>query len=341
MPPPSPDVETCFDELWPDLPPETVQMAREFRAFTRARTSNTPVQLLRLVLRYGGLDTSLREVAGHCTLLVERMPDSAVAERLAACRPWVRAWLAVMLLRPTLAEWPPQRRFWVIDASGIQAPGARGTPYRLHLCREMVMFAFGSITMTDKRTGERLKPVPLGPGDGAVADRGYSHSEAMVQTVPRGADVRLRLNPHHVPLAQRDGTGLDGVAAWQHQAPATVCTLPVLVTAAAPGAWVAGWSHAYRLPEAQANRARQRCRTQHSQKGHPPNKGTVWLAGWILVLTSWLPTVLPGPTALEVYRVRWPIEVAIKRWTSVLHADWLRSRSGSPLADVWRHGKWR
>jgi hypothetical protein len=339
MPQPSPDVDTRFDELLQDLPPETVQMAREFRAFTRARKIKTPVQLLRLVLLYCGLDKSLREVAGHCTLLVERMTDSSVAERLAACRPWVRALLAAMLPRPTLAELPPQRRFLVIDASGIQAPGARGTQYRLHLCMDMVMLAFVSITITDKRTGESLKHFPLGPGDVVVADRGYSHPEAIVQTVQRGADVLLRLNPHNVPLAQRDGTGLDWVAALQHQAPATVCTLPVLVAAAASGAWVEGWVHAYRLPEEQANRARQLCRKQNSKKGHQPKKRTVWLAGWILVLTSLLPTLVPGPTALAVYRVRWQIEVAIKRWKSVLDADLLRARSGSPLADVWLHGK--
>jgi hypothetical protein len=163
----------------------------------------------------------------------------------------------------------------------------------------------------------------------------------MVQTVQRGADGLLRLNPHNVPLAQRDGTGLDGVAAVQHQAPATVCTLPVRVAAAASGAWVEGWVHADRLPEAHAHRARQLCRTQNSQTGHHPQQRTVWLAGWSLVLTSLLPTLVPGPTALAVYRVRWQIAVASKRWTSGLDADLLRARSGSPLADVWLPGTWR
>ena len=127
MPPPSPDVDTLFEDLWQDLPPETVQMAREFKAFTRARKIKTPVQLLRVVLLYCGLDKSLREVAGHVTLLVERITDTAVAERLATCRPWVRALRAHMLPRPNLAALSGPHRFLVIDASGIQAPGARGT----------------------------------------------------------------------------------------------------------------------------------------------------------------------------------------------------------------------
>ena len=121
---PPQDVDTLFEDLLQDLPHETMQMAREFKAFTRARKIKTPVQLLRLVLLYCGLDKSLREVAGHFSLLVERITDSAVAERLAACRPWVRAVLARMV--SPLSALPAQRRFLVIDASGIQAPGAAG-----------------------------------------------------------------------------------------------------------------------------------------------------------------------------------------------------------------------
>lgn len=84
------DVDPLLEELWQDLPPETVAMAREFKAFTRARKVKTPPQLRRLVLLYGGLDKSLREVAGHFPRLVERSTDIAGARRLRACRPLVQ-----------------------------------------------------------------------------------------------------------------------------------------------------------------------------------------------------------------------------------------------------------
>jgi hypothetical protein len=229
MPQPSPDADTLFEDLLQDLPPETAQMAREFKAFTRSRKIKTPLQLLRVVLLYCGLDKSLREVGGHVTLLVERITDTSVAERLAACRPWVRALLAQMLPRPDLAMLSAPRRFLVIDASGIQAPGVRGSQYRVRLCMEVVTLTFTYMSITDKRTGESLKHFPLGPSDVAVADRGYCHPEAMVQSVQREADVLVRLNPHNVPLAQRDGTPLDLVVALRQQAPATICTLPVRV----------------------------------------------------------------------------------------------------------------
>ena len=65
------DPDTLCEELLQDLPPETAHMAREFKAFVRAKKVKTPAQLLRVVFLYCGLDKSLREVAGTLTALYE------------------------------------------------------------------------------------------------------------------------------------------------------------------------------------------------------------------------------------------------------------------------------
>ena len=49
------DPETLCEELLQDLPSEAVQMAREFKAFVRAKKVKTPAQLLRVVFFYCGL----------------------------------------------------------------------------------------------------------------------------------------------------------------------------------------------------------------------------------------------------------------------------------------------
>jgi hypothetical protein len=304
MPQPPQDVDTLLEDVLQDLPPETVALAREFKAFTRARTIHTPVPLRRRVLLDGGLDKALRDVAGTSTLLVEAITDSAVAERLAACRPWGRARLAQLGRCPTTL--PAPWRFLVRDGRGIQAPGARGTPYRLPLCMALVTVTFVSITMTAKRTGESLRHCPLGPGEVALAARGYGPPEAIRHTVP--------------------------------PAPATACTLPVpLGTAEAEP--VPLWGQAYRLPPAQATKARRLCRPQHRKNGQQPTKLTRWLAAGVLVGTTLPPTLLPGPTALAVYRARWHIEVAMRRWKSVLDVDLLPAGEERPWAEVWLHGK--
>ncbi len=100
---------------------------------------------------------------------------------------------------------------------------------------------------------------------------------------------------------------------------------------------VRGWVHAYRLNAEQANRARHKCRQGH-KKGTPTAESLL-LAGWVLVFTTLAPAVLSAQTIMALYRCRWQVEIAIKRWKSVLDVDALRAKATSPLAEVWLHGK--
>ena len=49
--------------------------------------------------------------------------------------------------------------------------------------------------------------------------------------------------------------------------------------------------------------------------------------------------MLSAQTIMALYRCRWQVEIAIKRWKSVLDVDALRAKATSPLAEVWLHGK--
>jgi hypothetical protein len=138
MPTPPPDPNTLFEDLLQDLPPETTAMARECKAFARAKKVKTPQQLLRVVFLYCGVDKSLRETAATFTLRYESITDTSIAERLAACRPWVQAVLAKMLHTQAVATLPAPWRFLVIDGSHVQGPGAQGPQYRLHICMDLV-----------------------------------------------------------------------------------------------------------------------------------------------------------------------------------------------------------
>ena len=223
------NADTLFEELLQDLPPRVLPMARQFEALVRARKVKTPEQLLRVVFLYCGLDQPLRQVAGTFTALYESITDQSVAERLRACDPWVKALLRQMFPLPAVAALPEGLRFRAIDASTIQAPGAKGTDHRLHICMDLVSLEFVEVLVSDAHTGETLKHFALGPGDVAVTDRGYCHAQGMSAAVKRGADVVVRLNPHSVVLCQATGAPLSLVAALKRQRTATIRTLPELL----------------------------------------------------------------------------------------------------------------
>jgi hypothetical protein len=315
------DPDTLFEGLLQDLPPEASQMAREFKAFVRAKKVKTPAQLLRVVFLYCGLDKSLREVAGTLTALYEAITDQAVAERLRACGPWVQALLRRMLSPSSVGTLPTGRRFVVIDASSIQAPGATGTDHRLHIALDLLSLQFLEVLVSDVHTGETLKHFPLAPGDVAVADRGYAQCQGMHAAVAQGADLIVRLNPFSVILSDAAGAPLELCVTLKRQKMETLRTLAVTLCAAGGQHEVQGWVHAYRLNEEQANRARHKCRQGH-KKG-TPSAESLLLAGWVLVFTTLAPAVLTAQTIMALYRCRWQVEIAIKRLKSVLGSSTL------------------
>ena len=331
------DPDTLFEELLQDLPAESVQMARAFKAFVRAKKVKTPAQLLRMVFLYCGLDKPLREVAGTFTVLYESITDQSVAERLRACGPWVQAMLRQMVPMAAVAPLPAGRRFVVLDASSIQAPGAAGTDHRLHLAMDLVSLQFLEVLGSDVHTGETLKHFTFAPGDVAVADRGYAQCQGMHAAVAQGADLIIRLNPFSVVLSDTAGAPVELCVTLKRQQTETLRTLAVTLRAAGGQHEVQGWVHAYRLNAEQANRARHKCRQGH-KKG-TPSAASLLLAGWVLVFTTLAPAVLTAQTIMALYRCRWQVEIAIKRWKSVLDVDALRAKATSPLAEVWLHGK--
>jgi hypothetical protein len=331
------DPDTLFEKLLQDLPSETVQMARAFKAFVRAKKVKTPAQLLRVVFLYCGLDKPLREVAGTFTALYESITDQAVAERLRACGPWVKAMLRQMFPMAAVESLPSGRRFVVIDASSIQAPGATGTDHRLHIAMDLVSLQFLEVLVSDVHTGETLKHFTFAPGDIAVADRGYAQCQGMSAALQQGADLIVRFHPFSVVLGDATGAPLELCAALKRQRMETLRTLAVTLRSTGGQHEVRGWVHAYRLNVEHANRARHTCRQGH-KKG-PPSAASLFLAGWVLVFTTLAPTVLSAQTIMALYRCRWQVEIAIKRWKSVLDVDALRAKAHSPLAEVWLHGK--
>ena len=88
----------------------------------------------------------------------------------------------------------------------------------------------------------------------------------------------------------------------------------------------------------EAANARAACRKRRRKKGRTAQQTTWYLAGRVLVCTSRPPTRFSAGTILAVDRLRWPIELAIKRWKCRRDVDALCTQNGNPLADFWLRG---
>ena len=83
--------------------------------------------------------------------------------------------------------------------------------------------------------------------------------------------------------------------------------------------------------------ARRRVGQAAQKNHHTPDARSLYTAGFLLVLTN-LPTNWSSPTVLALYRFRWQIELAFKRYKSLLHLDQLRAKDPE-MAQVYLLGK--
>ena len=70
--------EIAFEEFLKELPSDHVEMAYEFKAFSRGRKVKTPAHLLQVAMLYCGLDQALRTCAGSFSLQDERITDTSI-----------------------------------------------------------------------------------------------------------------------------------------------------------------------------------------------------------------------------------------------------------------------
>lgn len=328
--------DTTFENIVQDVPAGMGAMAREFGAFARSRSVRNPEELLRAVLLYCGLDYSLREVAANLTQAGRRLSDEAVRGRLSVCEAWLEAMVQQMLPKPDVEM--GQKRLILVDGTCIQAPGSTTSDYRLHLAWDWMQQRVVFMKVTDNRTGESLRHYDWQPGDVALADSGYARSPQLLAVKEKGAEFIVRYALNHVRMLSESGDRLKIVDELKkHQAKSEV-TIPVKIVAGTE--LLPAYLHAFRLSESAARKARRKIRRRASKDSRgTPSADTLYLADWMIILTSFTPEQVSAESICKLYRGRWQVELVIKRLKSVLNLGALRAKRGGRLAQVYLLGK--
>lgn len=303
---------------------ELNQLARDTAACTRARVIRSAPQLLQLLLLYVISDASLRDVAAYSTQMGDRITDEALRQRFHRAEAFVARLLA--LLFGAGLSCPSERRVLLVDGTTVQAPAAKGATFRLHTQMALGESGAVEVDLTTARTGESLQRFDLHKGDVVLCDSEFCCAKDIEALHTRGVDVLARFCNHRWPEqpAQHWKKQMDALApgahtTFHHQLPNGT---PVCI-------------HVLRLPEEQAAQARAKKRKRAVKKrGKQPRELTLWLTGYVMVLTTLPTTVLSAQQALDWYQRRWQIELLFKRLKSLLGLDELRSSGTSALSRV-------
>ena len=313
-----------LDEEWEFLtdllPKDWREQARTSGALRRARGIGNADSLLQLILMHTATGLSLRQtvVRAHQQSIAD-ISDVALLKRLRSSEPWLR-WLTSQMTEIGEAEIVRrvcvQRRVRVVDATTVEEQGGAGTNWRVHYALCLPDLRCDFFELTDEHGGETYKRLPVAPKDLLLADRGYSNAPGVSSVRDAQGDVLVRWNSFSFPLKTLAGKPFEALK--------ELSKLPKR------GAreWAVCFEHggkkytgrlcAIRKNAVAAARAREKMRQKAIRKQKKLDAEALKLAEFVVVFTTISPEVLDTREVLELYRVRWQIELRFKHLKSLL-----------------------
>jgi len=311
------------------LPANLDELATETGALRRRRIVASGHDLLRLALAYAVEDWSLRQTAAMAQALDwHTMSDVAILKRLRACPEFLRRVIAGILERRL--EFLPRSslRIGLVDASTVSRPGSDGADWRLHLTYDLSEHRIERAQLTDSSQGETLSHIEVERDVVYVADQAYGTGPGLLHLLAQGGSFIARTSLQRIrlesPLESPEGDRFDPIG-WLEELPdAAAAECEVVLRSDDESTWSLRLVALRKSPEA-AEKAIVRVRRESRRKGRTPRPETLLLARYVVVLTNCEAAVTPEQI-LEVYRLRWQIELLFKRLKSLLHLDHLRAR---------------
>jgi hypothetical protein len=319
------------------LPDGWQQAARSCGALRRARAVCDAGVLLRLLLIHLADGCSLHETAvratqaGWCNLSAV-----AVFKRLAAAEEWLR-WLAERLWRQsTRPATPHPDRIRAVDATTVQEAGSTGTDWRVHYVINLANLQCDHFELTDAKGGETFRRIPIQPGDLMLGDRAYGNPPGVSHVIAAGGNVLVRVNLSNLPLYTSSGRRISILSRLSTLRMGQAGEWPAYVQMGktlTPGRLVA-----VKRGQRAAALARRRMERAARRKQKTVGAQTLAAAGYVFVWTSVDAGAMSAAEVLELYRLRWQIELAFKRMKSILGLGQL-PKSTDASARAWVHGK--
>jgi Transposase DDE domain len=318
--------------------------ARSRGAFTRAREIKDAGTLLRLALAYGGLGMSLRETCAWAEAgEIASLRDPSLLNRLCKAAPWLGDIVAALIAER--ANGPAGRwagyRLRALDATSICQPGADRTTWRLHVGYDLATGQVDQLELTDLHGAENLQRLTYRPGDIVLADRCYTRPRDLRPVNDAGADFIVRTGWNSLRLLQPNGEPFDlfaALAAQAEQEGEVQVRIHEGNTEDPPPKPLMLRLVIRRKDPEQAQAEQKRLLKDAKKRGKQPDPRSLEAAKYILLLTSLPAAVFPPTDILALYRFRWQIELAFKRFKSLAGLDQLPAKNPE-LARAWIYAR--
>lgn len=308
------------------LPPRFRELAEEFGiihpvpAQLGGKIRSVEV-LLRLILFHVALSVSLKvSCAAAAAAGVVDISAVALHLRMRKAGPYLGALVAEMT--GTRERFAPERwagyEIRVLDATTVIRPGAKGTTARVHYSLRLVDLGVVDLDVTDETGGESFRRFEPEPDQLWIGDRCYANPPGIAHVKDAGAEVLVRYNFGSLPLYDGNGDLMDvekKLHALQKEGQAHEWAAYVHPKNHLP---IKGRLLALRLPSDAAADARERLRRE---SGSNVSDRALRTAAFIIIFTTVPKARMTMRLLFDLYRLRWQVELHIKRDKSIAGLD--------------------
>jgi hypothetical protein len=311
-------LEEEWEFLTDFLPKDWREQARTTGALQRARGVADADCLLKLILMHTTTGLSLRQTVVRARQQrMANISDVALLKRLRCSEPWLRALSAQMTDFGNVGvvrRVAQRRRIRVVDATTVEEQGGAGTDWRVHYTLSLPDLSCDFFEVTDEHGGETYRRIPVKRGDLLLGDRGYSNAAGVAAVKKAGGEVLVRWNSFSFPLETEGGQAFAALEEMSKLPKHAAREWAVSFTEA--GKKYTGRLCAIRKNAVATRRAQKKMRQQARKKQKEVTEEALKLAEFIMVFTT--ATDLNTMEVLELYRVRWQIELCFKHLKSLL-----------------------
>ena len=337
---PQPSInEENWETLVTLMPENWVALGKESGAIQRLREFKSPETLMRVLLLHLAKGYSLKETATRAAESgLISVSDVAILKRLKKSEPWFRM-LATQLISPSALVTDPKLNIRIIDATVIHEPGKTGSNWRLHYSLSLPQLNCEHFEITPSvgdGNGESFTRFPVRSGELYLADRAYCTGRGLEHVIQNEGHFVTRLIPANLRLHRGNGERVD-LLPWlkglkcgrPRDLDAFLSdrfgSLPVRVCA------VKKTNAAIRATHKKISQKSSRQQTKLCDK-------TLEYAKYVLIVTSLPKDEWPPTRVLELYRSRWQIELAFKRFKSIANLGHLPKHDEDSIR-AWLAGK--
>jgi len=225
-----------------------------------------------------------------------------------------------VLIQESMAKLPVTRAVQIVDATSLSVPGSVGTDYLVHLSLNLGSQGMVEAKLTEVSQGEGFSHFTFSPGTLVIADRNYGRPRDIAKLQEQDVDVIVRMKCSHNGIRDLQGgpfTLLERLGGLKTE---EVGDFPVQLFS--EGKCVSkGRLIAVEQTEEATQRAVKKIKRKAQRNSRNTGLNALEAAHYIFVFTT-LPEETHSPEQiLQLYRLRWEVELSFKRLKSLIALD--------------------